>query len=146
MGLLRRLSALFFPNQQEPSTATSSSIANGTATEFPEGWGALGAVGESQYQPALKRVAETGRICWATLVPEPENPFDPSAVVVKIQGEIVAYLSRNDARRYFRRLRTLETPIEVPAKLIGGTRDKPSFGVLLDCRRVEELPSPKRTP
>lgn len=31
----------------------------------------------------------------------------------------------------------------VPAKLIGGTRDKPNFRVLLDCREVEHMPSPK---
>jgi hypothetical protein len=35
--------------------------------------------------------------------------------------------------------------MRVPAKLIGGTWDKPSFGVLLDCREVEQLPLPKRT-
>ena len=30
-------------------------------------------------------------------------------------------------------------PLEVPAKLIGGTRGKPSFGVLLDCREAEQM-------
>jgi hypothetical protein len=112
------------------------------APEFPEGWGPLSGVGESQYQPALRRVAQSGRICWATLVPEPDNPFDGNAVCVKVQGETVAYLSRTDARRYQRRLLQLSAPMQVPAKLIGGTADKPTFGILVDCREVERLPKP----
>jgi hypothetical protein len=114
---------------------------------LPPAWeerhGYLGAVGESQYQPALKRIARTGRLRWATLQPEPDNPFDVNAVAVLIRGEIVGYLTRTDARRYQRRLRALIEPLQVPAKLIGGTRDKPSFGVLLDCREVARLPTPK---
>ena len=110
---------------------------------FPEGWGPLSAVGESQYQPALRRAAKSGRVCWATLVAEPENPFDGNAVAVQIQGEIVAYLSRTDAKRYQSRIRALTEPLRVPAKLIGGTRGKPSFGVLVDCRELEAMPKPK---
>jgi hypothetical protein len=110
--------------------------------EFPEGWGPLSAVGESQYQPALRRVAQSGRVCWATLKPEPDNPFDSNAVCVQVQAETVAYLSRADARRYQRRLLLLSTPMRVPAKLIGGTSDKPTLGIILDCREVERLPKP----
>ncbi len=73
--------------------------------DFRDGWGHLGGVGESQYQPALRRVPRTGRVCWATLVPEPDNPFDSNAVVVQIECETVGYLDRRDARRYQRRLR-----------------------------------------
>ena len=65
------------------------------------------------------------------------------AVAVQIRGETVGYLSRGDAPRYQRRLLALPAPMDVPAKLIGGERDKPSFGVLLDCREVEHLPKPK---
>jgi hypothetical protein len=68
-----------------------------------------------------------------------------NAVAVQIDGLTVGYLCRTDARRYQRRLLTLERPLVVPAKLIGGTDDKPSFGVLLDCREVERMPTPKRT-
>jgi hypothetical protein len=100
-------------------------------------------VGESQYQPVLQRVARSGRVCWATLVPEPDNLFYGNAVVVQIQGETVGYLTSSDARRYQRRLLTLTKPMQVPAKLIGGERGKPNFGVLLDCRAVEQLPKPK---
>jgi hypothetical protein len=108
------------------------------------GYGYLGVVGESQYQSALQQIARRGRLCEATLIPEPENPFDANAVVVKIQGEVVGYLPRSHARRYQRRLVTLTEPHRCPAKLIGGTRDKPSFVVLIDQREVERMPSPKR--
>jgi len=111
-----------------------------------DGYGYLAVVGESQYQLALRLIEEKhGRICWAKLVPEPGNPFDRNAVMVEIDGHTVGYLSRAEAKRYQRRLLPLPAPMQVPAKLIGGERDKPSFGVLLDHREVEALPTPKRT-
>jgi hypothetical protein len=61
------------------------------------------------------------------------------------QQQTVGYLSRAEAKRYRHRLLPLPQPMQVPAKLIGGERDKPSFGVLLDHRQVEALPTPKRT-
>lgn len=136
MGLLSRLWSFLSTPASPPPTGRHPPV-------FPDGWGHLGAVGESQYQPALRRVARTGRVCWATLVPEPENPFDPNAVAVQVEGATVGYLARRDARRYQRRLRALAEPMEVPAKLIGGTWGKPHFGVILDCRAVEQLPNPK---
>jgi hypothetical protein len=131
MSLFSWLRSLF-------SQAVSSQVPS-----FPEGWGPLSAVGESQYQPALGRIAKSGRVCWAALVTELENPFDKNAVAVQVQGETVGYLSRTDARRYQSRLRTLTEPMRVPIKLIGGTADKPSFGVLVDCRELEAMPRPK---
>ena len=111
-----------------------------------DGYGYLSIVGESQYQGALRMIAtKYGRICWAKLVPEPDNPFDRNAVMIEISGYTVGYLSRGEAKRYQRRLLPLAEPIQVPAKLIGGTRDKASFGVLLDHREVEAMPTPKRT-
>jgi hypothetical protein len=146
MGGLRRLWSSLFGSRHmgkdtEPPPVPDRSRPAPPA--FEEVWGYLGAVGESQYQPALRQVARNGPLCWAALVPEPENLFDSNAVAVKIQGQTVGYLARADARRYQRRLLALAQSLEVPAKLIGGTRDKPSFGVLLDCREVERLPKPK---
>lgn len=141
MGLLFRLRSLFVTS---PAIHLNAPTAGGSAPVFPEGWGPLSAVGESQYQPALRRVAsQRGRVCWATLVPEPDNPFDGKAVCVQVAGETVAYLSRRDAGRLQKRLLTLSAPMRVPAKLIGGTADKPSYGILLDCRQAEALPKPK---
>lgn len=135
MNFFRRLLARVRPASPEPPKEQR--------TEW-NGYGFLGVVGESQYQPALKRIAEVGLECEATLTPEPDNPFDGNAVVVKIRGEVVGYLPRSHARRYQRRLLALSEPCRCPAKLIGGTRDKPSFGVLLDHREVERMPAPKR--
>jgi hypothetical protein len=93
----------------------------------------------------LQQIARRGRICWARLIREPDNPFDRNAVMVEIDGQTVGYLDRAAARRYHRRLLPLAEPIQLPAKLIGGTREKPSFGVILDHRELEQLPTPKRT-
>jgi hypothetical protein len=63
-------------------------------------------VGVSHYQPALLAAsgAEPGKeVRFAVeveLVPEPDNPHDPNAVAIKIAGEPVGYLSRDDARRW----------------------------------------------
>ena len=128
MGLLRRLFSFLFKSDP-PATAAPEALR--PAPAWPDGWGYLGAVGESQYQPALWRVASANRVCWATLLPEPDNPFDGNAVAVLVENETVGYLTRADARRYRRRLLALSEPMQVPAKVIGGTRDKPFFGVLL---------------
>jgi hypothetical protein len=37
----------------------------------------------------------------ADLVPEPHNRFDPRAVAVRVQGQVVGYLPREDAHRYY---------------------------------------------
>ena len=132
MGLLRWLRTLLSSRAVPPAADWT-------------GYGYLGVVGESQYQPALREVARRTRVCEATLVAEPDNPFDANAVAVKIEGEVVGYVPRSHARRYQRRLLLLPEPMRCPAKLIGGTRDKPSIGVLLDQRAVERLPAPKRT-
>ena len=138
MGLLARLLSFFVSTPAAPRAGERP-----PPTTWGEGYGYLGAVGESQYQEALKRIARNGRLCWATLIPEPDNPFDVNAVVVQIGTETVGYLARPDARRYQRRLATRAEPLQVPAKLLGGTRDKPFLGVLLDCREVEHMPKPK---
>ena len=136
MGVLDWLRKLF----------SRSSAASAPPTQFTDwtGYGYLGAVGESQYQPALREIARRGLVCEATLNPEPDNPFDVNAVAVKVDGVTVGYLPRSHARRYQRRLLALAEPLRCPAKLIGGTRDKPSFGVLLDTRVVEHMATPKR--
>jgi hypothetical protein len=43
----------------------------------------------------------------AELVPEPENQYDPNAVSVLIRGELVGYLSRDDAVAYLPGLKAL---------------------------------------
>lgn len=63
----------------------------------------VAAVGESHYQPALLRASGTSPgeaiqfACRASLVPEPNNPYDPNAIAVHIDEDIVGYLARADA-------------------------------------------------
>jgi len=63
-------------------------------------------VGVSHYQPALLAAAgaapgdEVRVEREVELVPEPGNPHDPNAVAVKVGGEPVGYLARDDALRW----------------------------------------------
>lgn len=60
-------------------------------------------VGESNYQPAIREACawkpgvDTRFECFAELIPEPSNRYDPNAVRVDIDGACVGYLSRADA-------------------------------------------------
>jgi hypothetical protein len=66
----------------------------------------LEVVGESQYQDALWRVAggrtaERVRVeVQAVLHTEPDNPYNPNAITVLIDGAKVGYLCRDDAHAY----------------------------------------------
>lgn len=63
-------------------------------------------VGESHYQNTLRslcgsqRWEDVGFDCVAVLVPEPNNPHDPNAIMVQVEARLVGYLSREDAVRY----------------------------------------------
>ena len=73
----------------------------------------MNVVGESHYQDALRAViggpvaGEVRHTCTAALVPEPDNPHDPNAVMVQIEGRRVGYLSRGDAVAYAPLVRSL---------------------------------------
>jgi HIRAN domain len=62
-------------------------------------------VGESHYQPAIRAACDwkpgidTRFECMAELVPEPTNPHDSNAIMVRVEGRQVGYLSRADAVR-----------------------------------------------
>lgn len=95
--------------------------------------------GESNYQSAIKRIAKryrdhTSVDFTATLVREPSNKHDRNAVMVRLEGSTVGYLSREDAIRYQPLLQRLEAAgqvAEVHARLTGGLKDYPSYGVKL---------------
>jgi hypothetical protein len=59
--------------------------------------------GESHYQDALRAIAgasdepQVRHATEAALVPEPDNPHDPNAVRVEIDGRYVGYLPRAEA-------------------------------------------------
>jgi hypothetical protein len=66
----------------------------------------LEVVGESHYQDALWRLVGGRSTEWiripmqAVLVAESDNPYDPNAISVRIDGMKVGYLSREDAEAY----------------------------------------------
>lgn len=93
------------------------------------------AVGESNYQDALRAIVGPGEVrhkCTAHLIMEVNNPYDPKAVMVQVDHALVGYLSRDDARTY----RKLAEPIgdfagEVDIVIVGGGNGR-SLGVWLD--------------
>jgi hypothetical protein len=96
-------------------------------------------VGESHYQQTLSRIAggktHDGHLLavMARLIPDNDNPADPLAVRVEIEGMTVGYLSRFQARQF--RKRTVAA-IDCKAKIVGGWDrghgDTGHFGVELD--------------
>jgi HIRAN domain len=113
-----------------------------TLVELKPDNGCVNIVGESFYQPAL--VAITGRRKWvevhhdctAILVLEPQNPHDPHAVRVEIDGRLVGYLSRTDAASYGPCLKELAKHHKRPycqafIKGRGPGADTPNMGVFL---------------
>lgn len=75
----------------------------------------------------------------ARLVAEPTNPADPQAVAVLIEGKIVGYLPKDAARRYCQLVAAQANGITCPAQLVGGTKAKPSIGVVLDFIEIDKL-------
>lgn len=105
-------------------------------------------VGESHYQQELERISG-GRTregvnvkVIARLVPEPDNPYDSNAVSVRVGGQVVAYLPRNEAKQMNARLTKLREAarcdIACQGLIVGGWkrgflgRDQGHFGIKLD--------------
>ena len=101
-------------------------------------------VGESNYQPELRRIAKSGRTFLAVVMLEPNNPRDPNAIRVCADGggRTIGYLDRDYALDYhsvFALLAQHDRVGACRAKLIGGIGDKKSFGVMLNLRDPESL-------
>jgi hypothetical protein len=100
----------------------------------------LAVVGESHYQDALRALAGPKRPGGVELrerfrlVPEPDNAYDPDAVVVRTTaGETVGYVPRADAPWW----RTVLPPegAECDGVVLGGDADRDTgFGVWLHVR------------
>jgi|CXWL01.1.fsa_nt_gi hypothetical protein len=109
---------------------------------------AVDVVGESRRQDALTAIVQhhgrggrSGRtlIVDALLILDDENPHDANAVRVEIDGALVGYLNRENARRYRADLVAAGTPsvtVRCRARIVGGfetsSGDRASFGVRLD--------------
>lgn len=103
----------------------------------------LEVVAESFYQDSLWRLAggrttaHVHREIRAMLEPEPGNAKDPNAIMVKIDGHCVGYLSSTDAAAYRPGVERLmcDGPVELRGFIVGGgpRRDGIGFlGVFLD--------------
>lgn len=108
-------------------------------------------VGESRYQAALRRIAgdhgerSAEAVCVAHLVMDDRNPHDNKAVVVRVDGAVVGYMSRDDARSFRRRLsakRLAGMTTTCSACVVGGGTRKNgealSYGIRLDMEPFED--------
>jgi hypothetical protein len=110
---------------------------------------AIAVVGESRRQVALRELAGDRRkrgeevTFTALLIPEPDNPVDPNAIKVHINGGAhVGYLSADDAVSYKAVADALTASGRTGAcraRLIGGTKGKWSIGVVLDLESPQAL-------
>jgi hypothetical protein len=96
-------------------------------------------VGTSHYQDALLELSgreadeEIRLEKIATFIPEPDNPHDPNAIAIHIDGRLVGYLSRNENRRWL----DVVTGHEIGAEaMIAGRGGTTGLGVFL------RLPTP----
>ena len=106
---------------------------------------AVEVVGESKYQDAIEAICG-GRTedgvdftVEAVLIHENENPYDDQAIRVEIDGRIVGYMCRKNAREYRRHLAETGYPgvtAACKARIRGGwdrgPDDRGYFGVRLD--------------
>jgi hypothetical protein len=97
--------------------------------------------GESYRQPALAETARIARnegderVFRAILVPEPDNPYDSNAIAVYSEVGQLGYLPRDVAPEFGSVFEAIEREGcragVCTGVLTGGTRGKPSYGVVL---------------
>ena len=101
-------------------------------------------VGEASYQSNLEKIAgnkqEQAKYhqCMAKISSEPSNKFDKNAIKVEINGLIVGYLSKSDAKQLTGR----NIDKLVPAVIDGGWDDGDStgqYGVKLAIKNPQDL-------
>lgn len=98
-------------------------------------------VGESYYQRELRAIRNSNCLAEyndfeAYIVTEPDNPHDPNACAVYIEGYKVGYLARADAASYVKQLISQGvlgiSCFKLRGKLVGGFGARPNIGVLLN--------------
>lgn len=101
---------------------------------------AFDVVGESHYQPALRKLRNgrhmaTDNDFVADIVGEPDNNYDHNACAVYIEGSKVGYLPRDAAENFHKQIANMNITgpwrLQTKAKLSGGWGDRPMVGVLL---------------
>lgn len=128
--------------KQSPQISTNSNLL-GDVYEWPElGNFDFEIVGESNYQNNIALIGKQNPdLITAILVPEPNNQYDTKAIRVDINGLIVGYLSKDDARSFHRRLGNKKISgkaTKCKAIITGGhllkSGNKASYGVQLDIK------------
>lgn len=133
MGILQRLFRKLRPDVEATQAAAKIMLLGGEVD--------LAIVGESFCQDALWQISGVHRgepvrqEVVAVLVPEPQNPYDPNAVRIEVNGLQVGHLSRSDAVRYRDGLAALmeryQSLIALNAVIVGGGYGKDNLGVWL---------------
>ena len=111
---------------------------------------AVDVVGVSRRQSVLAAIVDRqsrrGRTVTldAVLILEDSNPRDANAVRIEIEGELIGYLSRDNARRYRADLAAAGQPratVRCKARIVGGfeteSGEPAHFGVRLDLPPME---------
>lgn len=110
----------------------------------------ISAVGESHYQDNLRdamgcRFRNPDDLIKfdILLIPEPENLYDRNAVAL-YSGSLqkLGYLSRENAAKYkqvFRKLKEMGRTGTAKAAIVGGTKTKPSIGLIVDLLGPREI-------
>ena len=111
---------------------------------------AVDVVGVSRRQSVLAAIVDRqsrrGRTVTldAVLILEDSNPRDANAVRIEIEGELIGYLSRDNARRYRADLAAAGQPhatVRCKARIVGGfeteSGERAPFGVRLDLPPME---------
>jgi hypothetical protein len=123
------------------SSPTAAANVRGIDATFYPGDEPLEVVGESGYQDALwtivggRRRESVRYETEAVLEPEPDNPYDPNAIKVLVDGNLIGYLSRDDAATYLPGLLRLmeESPtgrVALEAQIVGGGPRRDGIGYL----------------
>lgn len=112
---------------------------------------AVDVVGVSRRQDTLAGIVErhgrNGRTVTidALLIPEDANPHDANAIRVEIDGALIGYLSRDNARRYRADLGAAGSAgatVRCKARIVGGFEtsggERAHFGVRLDLPEFSE--------
>lgn len=133
MGILQRIFPKSRPDVPATQAAAKITLLGGDVD--------LAIVGESFCQDALWQISGVHRgepvrqEVVAVLVPEPQNPYDPNAVRIEVNGLQVGHLSRSDAVRYRDGLAALmeryQGLIALNAVVVGGGYGKDNLGVWL---------------